>query len=410
MSETRPTAIEGAEEEADLLPRDPPPIFARALAVFLLGCFALLLGFASFVPLPESVRCRFVLVSEGGTAPVTAPEPGTIVSVDVGLGQQVEAGQPLMTIAPYVEASQSPAELGARIDSLERERESAADLDRQLEAQQEARIAQARSELSRTRAEVDAAQGRVTTLTSLTAQLERAHAEGAVSERELLGQRQQEQDARVDLAAAQRRHSAARTALDALTAARQVELSQRYMEMRRIEGALNEAHAALATLGESALPDAGSDTLTILAPHDGVVVGLPAERAGVVVERGQPLATIARLGTRMRAEIQVPERGAARVEQGATVRLLFDAYPYTRHGVVKGIMSWVSPAARDGQLLAFARLEDVTIVVNDRRRPLLPGMSGEARIDVGSRTLLEYVFEPLSQLHEALRPGSHEAG
>jgi HlyD family secretion protein len=332
-----------------------------------------------------------------------------VSSLDATLGQTVEAGQALMTITPYVEPVSSPTELAARIGALEEQRDASADIDRQLALQQAAKTAQAKAELARTRAEVDAAQQRVTTMTALSDQLRRAQAEGVVSQRELLDQQQQEQDARVDLTAAQRRMAAARTALDALTASRDVELSQRELESKRMEGDLEEARASLASMSEDAQRDA-NEALTVRAPHDGVVVGLQADRAGVVVERGQPLLTLARLGTRMRAEIQVPERGAARVEQGATVRLLFDAYPYTRHGVVKGILTWVSPAAKEGQLLTFARLEDVTIVVDEKRRPLLPGMTGEARIDVGSRTLLEYVFEPLRQLHESLQPGSTEAG
>jgi HlyD family secretion protein len=92
------------------------------------------------------------------------------------------------------------------------------------------------------------------------------------------------------------------------------------------------------------------------------------------------------------------------------VRFFVNAFPYQRYGTVTGTLSWISPSAvssRDRQLfVALATLDRETILVGGKPLPLRVGMQGEARIVVGSRTLIEYALEPLRQLRENLaRPG-----
>lgn len=404
-----PAGLDADGAESEILPQEPPPRVARALSNFLIAFFLGVMAFAAFVPLPESVRCNFVLAPEGGSAAVTSPAAGVIDQVLVQLGQSVTKGQPLFSLVPYIAPGASPGELRARIDRLTAELDGALQVDQQLGRRHESRVADLRSDLLRARAASDAAQSRARTLASLTEQLERAVSEGAVSQRDMLSRRQEQQEAEYDLAEAQRSASAARRALDTEMMARNLEISEREALRSRLVGERAEAQAAMFELADASV-EGESDAIAVFAPHDGVLTSLTAERPGLVVDRGQPLASVARTGARLRAEIAIPERGAARISQGQQVRLLLDAYPYTRHGIVKGLLTWVSPSAQGGTLAAFARLEDASVIVDDVRRPLLPGMSGEARIDIGSRTLLEYVFEPLRQLRETLAPGSAEAG
>lgn len=409
MSSMPPSRSGTSEQEAEVLPRETPPRIARALSNFIIAIFVGLMAFAAFVPLPESVRCRFVLAPEGGWAPVSSPEAGVVDQVLVQVGSVVTAGQPILSIVPYVLPGASPAELRARIDRLQAELDAFEQVNEQLGLRHDQRVSDLRSDLASARAAATAARSRAETLASLTAQLERAAADGVVSQQELLSRREEQQEAEYDQAEAMRSASAAARALDFELNSRSVEISQRSAERSRLAGELAEARASLYDLADAPVGDV-ADAIAVFAPHDGVIVTLEAERPGIVVERGQALASVARTTARLRAEIAVPERSAARISQGQNVRLLLDAYPYTRHGVVTGLLTWVSPTAKDGSLAAFARLQDAAIVVENVRKPLLPGMSGEARIDIGSRTLLEYVFEPLQQLRETFSPGSAGAG
>ena len=53
--------------------------------------------------------------------------------------------------------------------------------------------------------------------------------------------------------------------------------------------------------------------------------------------------------------------------------------------------------------MAVASLDETTVHGAGGLLPLRVGMKGEARILVGSRTLVELIFEPIRQLRENLR-------
>ena len=88
------------------------------------------------------------------------------------------------------------------------------------------------------------------------------------------------------------------------------------------------------------------------------------------------------------------------------MKLLYDAFPYQRYGVRRGTLTWVGPAAVEnaGRMFFPARVavDDDAIRVQGKMRPLMAGMGGRAKIVVGRRALVGYVFEPLRQLQEAV--------
>lgn len=89
------------------------------------------------------------------------------------------------------------------------------------------------------------------------------------------------------------------------------------------------------------------------------------------------------------------------------VKLLFDAFPYQRHGVRYARLRWISRASVsiDGERVfrALADVKDESIVVNGKPRSLKAGMGGVAKIVVGRRRVIGYAFEPLRQLRESVR-------
>ena len=106
----------------------------------------------------------------------------------------------------------------------------------------------------------------------------------------------------------------------------------------------------------------------------------------------------------------------SRLRLGQGVKLLYDAFPYQRHGVRRGAVSWVSPASVsvDGHP-AFRTLVDIAddaIRIDSQPRPLTPGMGGRAEVVVARRALVSYAFEPIRQLRESLAEdiGNTKAG
>jgi HlyD family secretion protein len=155
------------------------------------------------------------------------------------------------------------------------------------------------------------------------------------------------------------------------------------------------------------LASATDDLLSIRAPYDAVVISLAQRNAGSVVQAGAELCQLARIDAAPHARLLVREEGLPRLAAAQRVRLFFTAFPYQRYGTVTGRLAWISPASvafEEGRhFTAAASLDRTTINVKGEPRPLRVGMKGEARVIVGSRTLIEYAFEPIRQLRENLR-------
>jgi multidrug resistance efflux pump len=147
--------------------------------------------------------------------------------------------------------------------------------------------------------------------------------------------------------------------------------------------------------------------LEIRAPYDGVCVTITHQNAGDVVSPGEELCQLSPLTKHLQARLELPETGLSQLETGQRVRLLLDAFPYQRFGVVSGKVDWISPAAitrqQQSEFVALASLDRHDIVSGRNTYPLKSGMRGTARITVGRRALIEYAFEPLRQLRENLK-------
>ncbi|HEY7366001.1 MAG TPA: HlyD family efflux transporter periplasmic adaptor subunit [Methylomirabilota bacterium] len=158
------------------------------------------------------------------------------------------------------------------------------------------------------------------------------------------------------------------------------------------------------------LEQSQGNELSVPAPCAGVILRLAVQRAGAVVKEGEPLADLACGGSRLQAELTVPPAGVGQVKPGHPVKLLYDTFPYQRHGVRRATVRWVSPATVGADFLAFADIEDEAIVSQGERRLLTAGMGGRADVVVGRRSLIAYAFEPLRQLRESLADAPPKAG
>lgn len=444
-----PDALDGLERESELLPREPPPAVLRITTDVVLGFFLVAAVFIVLVKLPATATGRFVLRPAAGADPVQAPWDGVVERVAAPLGSVVAEGDLLFVLraqalrelaaerASLQEELQADAArlatlrgeaatvvrvpLLSRLERLERQLELEVELARERTRRHEARLASARAALDSRRRSVRDWAARVGTLEDLMATMQAARDEGVASGRELLEERAGLESARADLEDARRERDAAASALELLERERAVELSGAELELARLRGereeALGELRELRVTLAarvaaggqrlsslERALRDAKGDRIEVRAPWAGSVVALGVERAGRTVARGDLLCELAPLEGELVARVLLPEAEAARVREGQEVRLLLDAYPHARHGVKTGRLTWVSPAAAEGRLSATAELDRPGIRVDGERVPLRAGLEGEARVRTGSRSLLEYVLEPLRQARENLAP------
>jgi membrane fusion protein len=180
-----------------------------------------------------------------------------------------------------------------------------------------------------------------------------------------------------------------------------------------------EAHRAelerqIAVLAQgSAATEANRQTL-ITAPQDGSVTATLAERGQMV--GAQPLATGLPKESQLEAHLHAPSRTVGFVEPGQGVRIRYAAYPYQKFGQYAGRVTQVSrsalaanelPAqlAQLGQQAAGEGLYRITVALGQpsvnaygKAQPLTVGMQLEADILQDTRSLIEWVFEPLVSL------------
>ncbi|PYL76134.1 MAG: hypothetical protein DMF26_06885 [Verrucomicrobia bacterium] len=86
--------------ESEMLPQEPPPWIVRVTAWLLLAAFLWALLIAIVVRLPETVRCRFVLIPATGADPIQSPRQAVISHVAVNEGQPVKKATSYSSCAP----------------------------------------------------------------------------------------------------------------------------------------------------------------------------------------------------------------------------------------------------------------------------------------------------------------------
>ncbi len=140
--------------------------------------------------------------------------------------------------------------------------------------------------------------------------------------------------------------------------------------------------------------------IPLAAMGDGVVYDLRV-LPGASVTSGQTLLTMLGKPTPMRASLEVSERAAGFVVNGAPVVLRYPVFPHQRFGYQRGRVSGVSrvPIANvtgGARYRVYVDLEDIFIIGPDKRREVIrPGMTVDADIFLERRSLAGWALAPL---------------
>jgi len=387
---------------------EPPPWLARALASGALVVAGLAILASVVIRVPETVSGRFVLVPARGADPVRAPKEGVITRVVVREGAPVRSGDTL-----FVVVSELAMDRGADRATVEATVVQGPLARRDLAAQFDAVMRADAGERIRLDARVGtlersiAAKGEQLAIArDLAERGRRGTASGVTSEVDLARLRQDVSRLEDEIAMAEGELAdtrAARARLDLDATVRSADYRER---IRRLELEIRQAEARLGALQ---LTDAPTGTgLVLPSPCDGTVLRLRARAVGTFIALGEVLADLACESDSLLVEVDIPAAGVGRVRAGQDVRLLYDAFPYQRHGVRFAEIAWVgaaSAASAVSDTTAFrarARPDDRTIRIDGADRVLIPGMGGTARIVVERRRLITYAFAPLLQLREAM--------
>jgi membrane fusion protein len=367
-----------------LEPRVSHAMFTTIAVAAGLAVLALLL-FGSYT---RKAHINGWLVPQQGLARIVAPQFGVVTRIHVREGMTVEKGTPLLTLSAEIQSEARGATKEEVVRKLQNRRDSLTNAKKVLESQfdQETTDLKRRIEVQRSRQ----------TLSEAALTRDRLMRSRDLIPLPRLQKTEQEYlDNRGLLLALE-------GTLSELPYRRQTQLAQLDRDISALEQELAEAESRR--------------QIVITAPQEGTVTAIQAE-PGSTAQPNVPLMSIVPTGTVLQAQLFAPSRAIGFLQPGQRVMLRYQAYPYQKYGSYAGTLSSISrsaisPSELTQQLSGLTSLYGATeplyrITVDlesqaatayGQPAPLQPGMQLEADVMIESRTLIEWVFDPLFTL------------
>ncbi|GAB5388184.1 MAG: HlyD family type I secretion periplasmic adaptor subunit [Alphaproteobacteria bacterium] len=148
----------------------------------------------------------------------------------------------------------------------------------------------------------------------------------------------------------------------------------------------------------------------IISPIDGVIENLRVSTIGGVVQAGEPILDVVPVDDKMVVEVKIDNADIGYVDMGQPAVIKVATYDFLRFGHLDGEVSVVASNSEvDEQTgTGFYRVQIATatdyLEVGDQKLPITPGMQAEININIGSRSVAEYLVQPVLKLRsEAFR-------
>lgn len=408
------------------------PVLFAGLAVILLF-FVVLGGWAAFAPLKSAAIAPGIVAVESNRKTIKHLEGGIVAEILVRDGDLVVTGQPLIRLDDTQskvtrERLKGRMVAGRALEArliAERDRKTDIDFPPSLNVTDHTKILVGQRSIFRTRKEALSAQQQI--LSQQTAQLaeEIAGLRGQIAAEDTqIGLIESElkdiQDLvdkglakRSRLLALQRRRAEIEGArsrnVAAVARAKQqiTETKFRISELmtQKLNQVVEELRAVQTELFDIDERIRSADDVllrtNVIAPLDGTIVGLQIHTLGGVVAPGEPLMDLVPSGAGMVIESQVDPNDIDVVHAGLTAQVRLTAFNQRNLSPLQGKVLTVSADRltdeRTGVPYFLARVALVENLSSDLAVSLYPGMQAEVMIVTGERTVLDYIFKPLSR-------------
>ncbi len=142
------------------------------------------------------------------------------------------------------------------------------------------------------------------------------------------------------------------------------------------------------------------DRHDVRAPVRGVVKGLQANTIGGVVPPGGVLMEIVPLGKELIVETRITTRDVGHVQIGDPVTVKVATYDFARYGGITGQLTDISATTfldEEGEpyYKGMVSLDKTYVGTNPEQNKVTPGMTVQADIQTGQKTLFEYILKPI---------------
>ena len=412
-----------------LLEESGGPLIARAVIAFAALAVLAFLVWASLAPVDEVAIAPGEIVPYGEVQQVQSLPGGIVREILVADGDTVAAGQVLMRLDPTLtrsEWAQSQAALIAAMARRERLQAlldgrapdfaglgsagatAAADEQRlhdQILLGHQTRVRMARQQQAQAQAEAEELKARAQTLRQQKALLDEEIGirqglveKGLNSRVMFLGLQRSQASLAGDLAGVAANQTRA--------AARLAEVTDRLREIDQQfrEGLLTElasTHTELLQAQEQVTRSQVYLQLQdIVAPVGGIAHGLKAHTLGGIVAPGSTVLEIVPVDRRLIAQVRIAARDAGHIHTGQPVVLKLTTYDFGRYGGIRGVLEEISATAIAGpgaesHYRGRVSVDQRFVGQDPTRNPVLPGMSLQADIRTGSKTVMQYLLKPI---------------
>ena len=446
MAEKIPMFKAGSMEFAPAILRaqhENPPPMPRAVLYVTLALFAVMLVWATVGELDIIAVAQGKLIPGTYVKIVQPAESGVLREILVTDGQQVQAGEVLMRMDTDVsDADRTTVETDLALRRLQLRRIDAElsglafnatqqdrpDLYAQAAAQYRANRAAYTSELESERAVLAKAgqdlngaiemESRLRQFVPIYQEQEAAHEklvkDGFVSKLAGLDKTRERIEKEQELKAQAHQVASLRATIDQ-SRKRLAQITSTYRQQLQNEHA--EANAQRLRLEQEGAKQAyRRGLLELKAPQDGVVKDLATHTSGTVVSPGTILMTLVPRDEPLKAEVWVTNEDAGFVDVGQEARIKIAAYPFNKYGMARGKVEYLSADAaelpdvrerdrKDGQehvmppsgFRALVALDTPYLERDGRRFALNAGMLVSAEVNLGSRTVMEYLLSPVQK-------------
>jgi hemolysin D len=419
---------------AEVIARRHP--FKERAVLYILSIFlAVILVFISVVHLDRVVAAKGRIIPTGGAITVQPLDKAIISRVLVTVGDVVKKGQVLATCDPtFVQADlaamrEKVASLDAQRRRMETEHSGGrfrpdpskpSDLFQSSVLQQRAtefqaglndfdqRIHSSEAQIAGYKESIADLQGRLKIAQETEGMYTKMESEGIVTRLDLIGMQDKTLDMQNQLSEQQTELAAAQHSIESLREQRKVYVDKWDDDnLDKLTVVRDDYQQAVNDLTKA---EKLSELVDLRSPVDAVVLKVPDLSSGGVATDAEPLFSLMPINAPIEVDAEVDSHDSGFVKVGDKVTIKFDAFKFLEHGTGEGVVRTVSqdsfvetdeqdtvmkdtakemrPPYFDSRItLTGLHLHDVPADVR-----IIPGMTLEADIIVGRRTIMWYLF------------------
>lgn len=394
----------------------------------IVGLVVIFLVWALLTPIDELARARGEIQPGGHVQVLQSQEGGTIVKLHVKEGDTVKAGQVLADFATTdIEKLRTQTDIKLNALAIDRERmlavlenrkpdfakyeqdypmlvQQAQITYREQLASRDAALAAKRSEGGQQSALIGGAEAdtklierQIKEAQERLRRLEEGARKGVVTQLALSDARQQVSSLEERLADTKARAAGMRSTVGGVgaeVAKVRADFNQQLsMELSKLTEQYRELQAERAALEER------KGRIEIKSPVAGIVMNLPQTAEGAVVSPGGVVAEVVPAGQDIVMEVMVTPRDIGFVKEGQRASVKIDSFDSARFGAVEGRVKRVAPTSsklkENGMPFYKVEITLAAPYVGGKQHRLMPGMTGEADIATGRKSVMQWLLKPV---------------